>query len=46
LNVNKSTKKDTNRQKYVDQNFNLPPTVKQVPDAPVKIENGQIVIGS
>jgi hypothetical protein len=45
LNVNKSTKRDNNRQKYVEQNFALPPNVKQVPDASVKIENGQIVIG-
>lgn len=45
LNANKSSKKDNNRQKYVEQNFALPPTVKQIPEAPVKIENGQIVIG-
>lgn len=45
LNVNKSSKKDVNRQKYVEQNFALPPNMKQVPDSAVKIENGQIVIG-
>ena len=45
LNANKSTKKDNNRQKYVEQNFALPPNMKQVPDSAVKIENGQIVIG-
>lgn len=45
LNVNKSSKKDSNRQKYVEQNFALPPNMKQVPDSAVKIENGQIVIG-
>lgn len=45
LNVNKSTKKDNNRQRYVEQNFALPPNMKQVPDSAVKIENGQIVIG-
>lgn len=45
LNPNKSTKKDDNRRKYVEENYSLPPTFLQTPTAAVKIENGQIVIG-
>ncbi len=45
LNPNKSTKKDDNRRKYVEENYSLPPTFLQSPTSPVKIENGQIVIG-
>ncbi|NBO23326.1 hypothetical protein EBU94_08320 [bacterium] len=45
LNANKSTKKDTNRKNYVESGLVLTPTVQEVPQPPVKIENTQIVIG-
>ena len=45
LNVNKSTKVDNNRQAYVEQNFSLQPTFKDIPSAPVQVINNQIVIG-
>jgi hypothetical protein len=45
LNSNKSSRKDTNRKQYVEQNFALPPTFVETPTAPVKILNNQIVIG-
>lgn len=45
LNVNKSTKVDTNRQSYVEQNYSLQPTFKDIPSAPVQVVNNQIVIG-
>ncbi len=46
LNTNKSTKKDTNRQDYIDSNYSLPPTYLSEPGESVKIEGGQIVIGN
>lgn len=45
LNANKSTKKDDKRQKYVEEQFNLPPTVLPVPKPPIKIEGDDFVIG-
>jgi hypothetical protein len=45
LNSNKSSRKDINRKQYVEQNYSLPPTFTETPDAPVKILNNQIVIG-
>lgn len=45
LNVNKSTKKDENRKKYIEDNFSLPPTFLKEPEKAVKIVDGQIVIG-
>jgi hypothetical protein len=44
-NPNKSTKKDTSRQAYVEQNFSLPPTVASEPTSQVRIENNQLIIG-
>jgi len=44
-NTNKSTRKDPNRQKYIEDSFELPPTINKVPAPPVKIENNQIRIG-
>jgi hypothetical protein len=45
LNVNKSTKVDNNRQSFVEQNYSLQPTFKEIPSAPVQVINNQIVIG-
>jgi hypothetical protein len=45
LNANKSTRKDTNRKNYVESGLVLTPTVQEVPQPPVRIENTQIVIG-
>jgi hypothetical protein len=45
LNANKSTRKDPNRKNYVESGLVLTPTVQEVPQPPVKIENTQIVIG-
>jgi hypothetical protein len=45
LNVNKSSRKDDSRKKYVEDNYSLPPTYLKEPEASVKIVNGQIVIG-
>jgi hypothetical protein len=44
-NPNKSTKKDTGRQKYVEQNFSLPPTVVREPTPQVRIEGDRLIIG-
>jgi hypothetical protein len=45
LNVNKTTRKDDSRKKYVEENFSLPPTFNERPQDPIKIENNQLVIG-
>jgi hypothetical protein len=45
LNSNKTSRIDNNRKQYVEQNYSLPPTFQEVPTQPVKIDNGQIVIG-
>lgn len=45
LNANKSTKKDPNRQQYIESNFSLPPTYLNSPSNSVKIEGSKIVIG-
>ncbi len=45
LNANKSTRKDPNRKNYVESGLVLTPTVQEVPQPPVRIENTQIVIG-
>lgn len=45
LNVNKSTRKDNNRRKYVEENYSVSPTMLESPNASVKIQNSQIVIG-
>ena len=45
LNANKSSRKDDNRKKYLDESYVLPPTFVETPEAPVKILNNQIVIG-
>lgn len=45
LDANKSSRKDDNRKKYLDESYVLPPTFVETPEAPVKILNNQIVIG-
>lgn len=45
LNANKSTKKDNKRQKYIEDNFSLPPTVLQTPKPPVRFEGDNLIIG-
>lgn len=44
-NVNKSTKIDTNRTNYIEQNSSLPPTYVDIPAPYVSVQNNQIVIG-
>ena len=45
LNANKSTKKDDKRQKYVEEKFNLPPTMLPAPKPPIIIEGDDFIIG-
>ena len=45
LNAEKTTEVDPNRKAYVEQNYNLTPTTKDVPKDPVKIVGESIVIG-
>ena len=45
LNINKSTQIDPTRQNYVQQNYSLPPSFKQVPSQPVQVVGNQVVIG-
>lgn len=45
LNSNKTSKKDNNRKNYVENNFNLPPTIREVPAPSVSVEGDSIVIG-
>lgn len=42
---NKTTIKDSSRKKFVDSGFVLPPVVLDEAKAPVRLENGKIVIG-
>ena len=45
INSNKSTRIDSNRKTYIEQNYSLPPTVLETPDKAVKIQNNQIILG-
>ena len=45
LNSNKTTRKDSARQKYVEEKNSLPPTIKDTPTPAVQIIDNQIVIG-
>ena len=45
LNVNKTTKKDENRKKYIEDSYSVPPTYQEVPQPSVQIKDNQIVIG-
>ena len=42
---NKSTRKDSTREKFKENGYSLPPVVLDVPRAPVRIENGQFSVG-
>jgi hypothetical protein len=42
---NKTTKIDSNRKKFTDDGFVLPPVVLDESKPPVRLENGKIVIG-
>lgn len=41
----KTTRKDNNRQKFIDEGYALPPVVLDTPRNPVIIEGGQFTIG-
>lgn len=46
LNSRKSSRKDPNRERFVEQQTNqLPPNMAPVPTEPIRIENNQLVIG-
>jgi hypothetical protein len=42
---NKTTRIDSNRKKFIDDGFLLPPVVLDETKSPVRLENGKIVIG-
>lgn len=41
----KTTKTDSSRQNYIENNYSLPPVVLDTPREPVRIENGNFSIG-
>lgn len=45
-NPNKSTRKDPARQEYVEGNFAISPALAKEPRPQVRIENGEMVLGS
>lgn len=45
LNANKQTRKDQNRQAYVEEGFSLPPTLLETPTESVQVTNNSILIG-
>ena len=45
LNPNKQTRKDSNRQAYLEENLTLPPTLLEVPVESVQIQRNNILIG-
>lgn len=45
-NKDKSTKVDPSRQAYVEQNFNLPPTVMDTPTQQIKVAGDNIRVGT
>jgi hypothetical protein len=45
INSNKSTKKDKNREKFIENGFALPPTLNPIPRPAVRIDGNDIVIG-
>jgi hypothetical protein len=42
---NKTTRKDNNRSKYVDNGYSLPPVVLNTPQSPVRLEGENILVG-
>lgn len=45
LNANKQTRKDSNRQSYVEEGYSLPPTLLETPVESVQVTNDSILIG-
>jgi hypothetical protein len=45
LNRNKATRKDDSRNKYIEQNYSLPPTILPTPTNAVNISGPDIIIG-
>lgn len=45
LNVKKTTRKDDNRKKYINENNSLPPVIQEVPKSSIQVLNNQIIIG-
>lgn len=43
--LNKTTRKDENRKKFLDANYSLPPTVNKEAKPAVTISNGEIFVG-
>lgn len=46
LSPNKSSKKDPNRQQYIENNYQLPPTFLDTPSNPVSTSAGKITISN
>lgn len=42
---NKTTRKDENRQKFIENNYSLPPVVMTTPREPVRLDGNNIVFG-
>ena len=45
-NKDKSTKVDPSRQAYVEANYNLPPTVMDMPTEQIKLASGNVTVGT
>jgi hypothetical protein len=45
INTNKTTRKDSNRGKYIQQGYSLPPVILDKPASSVRIEGNNIVVG-
>jgi len=45
-NKDKATKVDPSRQAYVEQNYNLPPTVMDMPTEQIKVASGNVTVGT
>ena len=43
--LNKTTRKDENRKRFLEANYSLPPTVKRESKPAVTISNGNILVG-
>ena len=43
--VNKTTRKDENRKKFLDADYSLPPTVLRESKPPVRVADGNIIVG-
>lgn len=45
VNANKQTRRDTNRQSYIEENYSLPPTLLETPIESVQVRGDSILIG-